>query len=822
MARTKAKTTVVSRTEPKFWREMLQEVPLSKYIPFSSLISPSDVMLEGGDIMRTWRLVGISFETSDAPWIQECHEALSSLVRNLGGQFAIWTHRVHRYVTDELSPVESPLAAQAFDLAYRTKNKKHQFLATELYLSVIYRFKSTMPRMTKGERNPRKNEKALFDAIRTFEERSQMIERTLKAFEPSLLGEYMHGGQRYSELCEFLGFLVNGEWRRMRPPLGRLNVILPRARVFFGASKLEIRTEERTRFASIVDIKDYASLVEPGILDCLLYEPHEFIETMSFSALHMKHAVSALERQKKFLLASEDVVQKQIDAMDIAIEGVGDGQFSMGDFHYSLVVFGDDVDDAGKRAAQCVGTVAETGIELVTVDLIGEAAWFAQWPGNFAYRPRTAQLSSRAFVALAAQHNFFAGKREGNPWGEAIMICQTQSGQPYYLNLHASPEHEDSVDKKLPANTVIIGTTGVGKTTLEMAVLFQMCRFNPQPSFALLDFDRSCEIAIRALGGKYYILKSGESTGCNPLQREATKQRIEFWTKLVCQCIESPQLPLLPKDQAAIDAAVRTVARFPAATRCFSRILENLPKDGEHSLYNRFKKWCRGGQLGWVFDESDDMLLDIKSEHIIGFDYTQFIDNPEVRPVMLAYLLDVIGEMMDGRRIGLIIVEFWKALNDAITSPWIHQELKTIRKKSGFILAETQSPSDVLGVEIGRTVVEQSVTKIFMHNSDAVREEYMDGFGLSEAEYETVKVLNSAGQRRILVKQGNRSAICQMDLSGLDDHITLLSGSTDNIHLLEEIRAEVGEDPAVWIPLLLQRSKERDAKGKRVRLVVNG
>ena len=39
---------------------------------------------------------------------------------------------------------------------------------------------------------------------------------------------------------------------------------------------------------------------------------------------------------------------------------------------------------------------------------------------------------------------------------------------------------------------------------------------------------------------------------------------------------------------------------------------------------------------------------------------------------------------------------------------------------------------------IGRTMVEQSVTKIFLANPEAVREEYVEGFGLSEAEYDIV------------------------------------------------------------------------------------
>ena len=37
---------------------------------------------------------------------------------------------------------------------------------------------------------------------------------------------------------------------------------------------------------------------------------------------------------------------------------------------------------------------------------------------------------------------------------------RTPAGNPFYLNLHASPEGEDSEGKKLPGNTIVIGSTG--------------------------------------------------------------------------------------------------------------------------------------------------------------------------------------------------------------------------------------------------------------------------------------------------------------------------------------------------------------------------
>jgi type IV secretion system protein VirB4 len=162
-----------------------------------------------------------------------------------------------------------------------------------------------------------------------------------------------------------------------------------------------------------------------------------------------------------------------------------------------------------------------------------------------------------------------------------------------------------------------------------------------------------------------------------------------------------------------------------------------------------------------------------------------------------------------------VISEFWKALDNDIFSEFAKQKQKTIRKQNGLGIFDTQSPSDVLRHPIGRTMVEQSVTKIFLANPEALREEYVDGFGLSDAEFDIVRSLASRGGRNFLVKQGRSSAVCELDLSGLDDFVTVLSGTTDIVSLLDGIRAQVGDDPEAWLPLLLAAVHERKAQTQR-------
>jgi type IV secretion system protein VirB4 len=226
-------------------------------------------------------------------------------------------------------------------------------------------------------------------------------------------------------------------------------------------------------------------------------------------------------------------------------------------------------------------------------------------------------------------------------------------------------------------------------------------------------------------------------------------------------------------------------------------------------------RWCQGGALGWVFDEADDRLADLDTSAAIAFDTTEFLDLPEVRTPVMLYLLHLMDELVDGRRLIYVISEFWKALDHEIFSEFAKQKQKTIRKKNGLGIFDTQSPSDVLRHPIGRTMVEQSVTKIFLANAEAVHEEYVDGFGLSEAEFDIVRTLGSHGGRRFLVKQGRTSAVCELDLSGLEDFVTVLSATTDNIALLDDIRERAGDEPGNWLPILAREVQDRRTRTLR-------
>lgn len=787
------------------------QVPSADYIPYGTHVAPNVIKCKRtGDYIAIWRLEGISFETADLDEILTRKNGLINYLRALGGgNWGVWSHKVRRVVSERLSgKYENDFCRELNDRYYDTF-KTYKQMATELYLTVVYR-----PTATRAARVIRRLAGRSIEDFKTREredldvldDMAKQLEASLKRYEPERLGTFTTGNVVYSEMLAFLGFMVNGVWEDI--PMRRANIgeYLPTSRLHFGDKNgmVEIWHPREHKFAGILDFQEYPQFSEPGMNNVILYGNYEYIETQSFGILNKRDAKTALERQKGQLLASEEVSPKEIEDMDKALNDLSDGHIEMGEYHYSLTIFGKSIEDVAKNISHARSALQDgPGFKMAVCDAVPECAWLSQLPGNWDWRPREAQITSRNFASLSPFHNFARGKRDGNPWGEALALMKTPSGQPYYLNFHVSPEDKDSKDEKYPGNTFVCGTTGVGKTALVMALLAFATKYRGLRA-VFFDKDRGAEIGIRRMGGKYYALKRGEPTGFNPFQFEPTETNIQFCERLVKQLVKPARAgdALTAREEADISHAVRTVMSDKVSfdVRCLSAVHQNLRNTGDNSLRERLAKWLRGKPLGWAFDNPRD-TQDLSSARLFGYDYTEFLDDPEVRTPIMAYLLHITESLINGDPFIYFMDEFWKPLGDEMFSDFAKNKQKTIRKQSGLGVFMTQSPSDVLDGDhgLGKTMVEQSVTQIYLPNPKADHDDYVLGFKLTEAEYAIVKNLGESS-RMFLVKQGHRSAVVKFDLGGMTDILNVISGTTDNVELLDNIRARVGDDPQVWAP----------------------
>ena len=797
-------------------RRARRELIAARHVPYTAFVAPEVLRTGQGDYLQTLRLGGLAFESADDEAVNAWHERLNALWRNLASpHVAIWVHVLRRRERAYPPGAFPPGFAAELNERYRARLAGERLMVNELYVSLVYRPQPTtvgaaalqLFRRVESASAPAELREACEACAKL---RGQLL-AGLSAYEPEVLGVTQAGGRVRSELLGFLGALVNGEPAPWPLPRAPVSDVLATSRLLFGSEAMEYRTPSATRLGAFLGIKEYPTPTSPGMVNRLLTAPFPFVLTQSFSFLPKSTAQGLLARQYHRMTNAGDLAVSQAAALKVALDQLSSNEFVMGDHHFSLQVLtepraaGEEMVGALRELNDAVALArtwcGESGMVVAREDLALEAAFWAQLPGNFAFRPRKAPITSRNFAGLAPLHNFPVGRAAGNHWGEALALFATSARSPYYFSLHASdPREADGGSRRDTGHTFICGPTGSGKTVFLGFCVAMLAKLGA--SQVIFDKDRGLEILVRALGGRYRALRFGEPTGFNPLMLPDGAGHREFLREWLTVLASRGERALTVREAADLEQALAGTLALPRASRRLSRLVEFLDATDAEGLHARLARWCAAsdGEYAWAFDgEADPEGQGLGAAAVVGFDVTAFLDSAVLRTPLTLYLFHLVRQACDGRRLVVWMDEFAKLLADPAFAGFARDGLKTWRKLNAVAAFATQSPSDVLASPIARTLVEQTPTKVLFPNVEAQRAEYVEGFGLSEREYELIGRELTPGSRRFLVKQGHAGVVCELDLKGFDFELDVISGRAESVQLVERLVAELGAEPERWL-----------------------
>lgn len=849
-----------------------KEPAAKTYIPYSYHLTDTVISTTTGSYLKIYRLRGRPHDcASDRDlvfWLRD----LNQLIKSIGTEHVkIWTH-LHHHQAEAFPEKQFKLKfAQHFHDTYRASFRDRPAMVNDLYLTVVYDpvGDSTQKIFASLEKPSRAAlDELQEEALDELQERCNQLENSLKSYGVEPLGIYYrdHRGQpvdatsrsysledlgiegvdltvdpedplaetvegipdqdvsqpaeiprsarAFSSALEWLGYLCNGKMEPVPVCRDRIcNYLMDTRPVssIFG-DVIELRSIDEKRYTAGIEVVDYDESTEPGQLNLLMEADFEFVLTQSFCCMSHSAAKGFLSRQQKAMLETKDRSRSQISGMDQAADDIASRRFVMGFHHATLHTYGSDPKAVQKNASRAKTLFSDCGLKAAPIGMASTAAYWARLPGNHAFVPRPAAINSWNFVSFNSLHNYMSGKPHDNPWGESLMQVRTAADTPVHLNFHASHPAEKSFNKRPPGNTLLLGRVGAGKTTLFNAMLTFATQYNSR--MFVFDKDLGMYPLVKFLGGRYTVLKDGESTGWSPAQLPPTRPNIKHVKQLVRVCCEvTNQGPIDQLDVERINKAVDHVMAsgiVPVHLRDFTAISQQITTSRSSastglSLGEMLKPWTRAGEIGWLFDNVSDNI-NLQTHDVFGFDLTEFIvakgqPSPIARTPMLMYLFYRMRQSIDGTRRTLIAFdEFAQYLDDPVLEVEIKRGLKTDRKRDCPYLFATQEANDALESRIGKTVVEQCVTKILLENPDARRADYCEGgLNLTEAEYQAMLNIPEHS-RQFLYKQGTQSTIAVMDLKGMDDVISVLSGTPDNAAKLMQIIDEYGDDPEIFMP----------------------
>ncbi len=819
------------------------ETPVSKHLPITHFNEPTIFECRNGQIGCTLKVKGVPFHPVNNDELNHYKRVKHHAVCLLGEEFYIIEHTFRRKLDIHLDGEFAEPFTKKVNDTYHKQFKDTQLYANELYITILYKgidsglfgklingFQTLFNKAVKQAR-----EEYRLKTIGKLKKAVQQFKVTLSGFGTQLLGE-RDEELGYSELMAFHGAFVNA--LEMIPfkgtpfaspiiqgvdqakkafnlyPHGNLANYLPAHRLFFDNYIEFKRSHDQSRFGAMLSLKEYGSESSSIMLDALLHLDCEFIYTNSFGVEPNDVGQKKICKQIIRLENSNDPAISQLEELEVCRDDLASSRLKVGYHHNTLMLLADDLEHLQELVNKAIKVYSDIAYVLVQETIGMEAAFWAQIPANQKYIARSSLVTSQNFVDFCPLHNYRTGYRDGNHLGSAVTIIETPSKSPLFFNFHL--QGSGSSNDLTPGHTLIIGGNGSGKTVLMGFMDSQMSRYGGRSFF--FDRDRSIEIYVRACEGTYSVIspKYPEQCQFNPFWLEDSPTNRAFLKKWIGQLVMregETQLPATINSQLCdcIDYAYESLAK---ENRNLATATKLLPIDFERR--SELNQWLRGegvrndGQYAYLFDHQTD-CLDIQTSKV-GFDLTHLLGKDKSNAVLTSvcmYLMHRIKTSLDGQRVSIYMDEAWSLLNNPYWIDRLEEDLPTFRKFNAHVVFATQSPSSIIESAVRSQIFDNGATNIFSCNNKADYDKHYQFFGITASEFDFIKHTPKE-LRQFLYKQDNESAICKLNLAGMEDELAVFSANTKTCEMLDKIRAEVGNNPEDWLPVFQQRRKSQE------------
>jgi len=778
-----------------------REKRVSSHLPFTHFIDLDIIGTRDGDMMMTIHLKGAPSETvDDVTTTQRFEEQSHLFLSALASSVQIYHHFIRR---EEKFYPEGDFKnefARELDAAWEAKLDERKQYRNDHYLTLVLRPASTeVSTGIFGSKARVLSPKAKEDAIRALREMAGLMVTGLREYEPRLLVMDMENME--SEALSLFSFMLTGEWRRIAPPRQNLSEAISGSRMFFGRETVAMRgvSEADTRYAGCLGFKEYPSETYPEMMASLYSVNATFVVTQAFNPIVKDRAAKAIQLQQRRMAVAEDAAASLREQLTEALDDLASGRLIFGKHHIGATVFASSQEKLQKGLSAVRSEMLNKGLTVVREDMNMEPAFWAMFPGNFAYAGgRAAMISSSNFAGMVS----FTASPQGEKfsvWGEAISVFQTTAATPFLFNFHVGDV----------GNMVLFGPTGSGKTLLLSFLIAQAERVNPR--IIIMDKDRGSEILVRALGGQYVAVDPGVDARLNPFMIDSRGREPEtrvFLTDWVTALLYgSDWSQVTPAAQSAIRLAVDEVRDSPAEERRLD-VLAQVLGGGEcgDELQDRLMPWIGDGDRAWAFNSANDQFGSIFDARVMGVDLTKILDDPRAAAPWMMYLFNRIAEALtDGRPTLIVLDEAWRMLADETFATRIQNWMKVIRKLNGAVIFATQEPEDAMASPAGKTVIAQAPTQILLPNPRADEKAYLEGLRLTPYELSLLRKMGNAG-RYMMIRRDGKPVIASFDMAGMPEFIDVLSARATTIDEMQRLRTEHGEDG--WLKVFMDSRRK--------------
>ena len=413
---------------------------------------------------------------------------------------------------------------------------------------------------------------------------------------------------------------------------------------------------------------------------------------------------------------------------ELESEGVAYGDLSL-----CLALHGRDVEEAERSFAELNRIFGQMDAKLIRERYYQLGAYFARLPGQ----PRPRQLrkvfvSAGAAGALAPLFGPSRGHPESPHLGApAMAVLETRARTAYHYDLFGGSD---------VGHTIVLGSTGSGKSFLLNFLLVNALRYDPR--VAILDLGGSYRWLTTLARGSYLALTPGDgATALNPFGLEPSERSYRFLAGWTAYLLKIGGYESSGDDTSEIRRCIEDLFRRPTRDRRMGRLVKSLPVRMRPAL----DRWHGSGAWGPIFDTSADSLEGLADWQVV--DLAGAAQYEDLGSAAMQYVLERLGAQVDDEaerdRLKILVVdEAWKFLRDPAIAGYLLEAVKTWRKHNAALVLATQSAVDVAEGSSAAALLESMPTKIFLANPSMDAGRYERLFALSPSETDTIRKLH--------------------------------------------------------------------------------
>jgi type IV secretory pathway VirB4 component len=493
---------------------------------------------------------------------------------------------------------------------------------------------------------------------------------------------------------------------------------------------------------------------------------------------------------------TEKALDDEGDVLDVSELGSAQRRIRKGEWvgNYSLTVVVHDAKAEGMERTQSeverVLGLADCKARPETYHQLG--AYLSVIPGNYGYQVRRMKILDKNY----AEMSFWYGQTTGDDVNQhlkapCLMTLATEQRTGFHVNLHVGDV----------GHTLVLGDTGSGKSFAINAILCSMLELY-DPFLLIFDDGNSFRWTTVAHGGSHFRISPDGFGGqfmLNPFACSPTRRNLDFLVLLARVLMEQHAEPLTADELDVLNGRVEDVFLCPSNERRLGLLALLLGKLGM-----RLKRWCQGGQYGWVFDHADD-TLNLGHVQCFEFSGTDSKNSQDVlEPLILSIMHRANEVLYDPARIstlkGFFFGELWKFLKNPAIEAYVEDLLRTGRKNNGFVVMETQSPRELANSRIAEVILGACQTRLYLQTT-IDKGKYAELLELSPKRLELIANLRPKGQLLFDQPKVWLAKVLNLEVS---ERAKWLAANDKESNTRRNLAIEQhGAEPEKWLPALI-------------------